>query len=252
MSRPRRRAATWRSGAVDSRRSRSMARLPAVVVIHTHRGFGWHTPDGPLLGGDGENARPPVLGQVDVRRGRGSGWRGAATDLTPKDLGRGQPCVGRTSMGRSQATDALAAQSRAASRSGASRPRSRPSAPWSRRSRGTVTRCRRLRRARRSTTTRPQPAWKHPGAGLLHLGRELVGLRHLALDLGCGEVGVVVVLVEADGQQVPGHGHSLLGVNGRRAPDAPLVTSTNATGRIDTRPARNFLWPACRNRRVRS
>jgi hypothetical protein len=37
---------------------------------------------------------------------------------------------------------------------------------------------------------------------------------------------------------------------GSAAPDAPLITSTNATARIDTRTARRIVRLSCRNRRA--
>src|SRR5439155_10234622 len=61
-----------------------------------------------------------VLGEVDVAEDADQRG-GAAAGLTMKDVGEVRhQFVGRTSMGRSQAVAALAAQSRAASRSAAS------------------------------------------------------------------------------------------------------------------------------------
>ena len=68
---------------VDSRRSRSMARLRAVVVIQPP-GFGGTPVGRPLLGGDGERLRDRVLGEVDVAEDADQGG-GAAAGLTPED-----------------------------------------------------------------------------------------------------------------------------------------------------------------------
>ena len=67
---------------VDSRRSRSMARLRAVVVIQPP-GFGGTPVDRPPLGGDRERLRDRVLGEVDVAEDADQGG-GAAAGLAPE------------------------------------------------------------------------------------------------------------------------------------------------------------------------